>query len=235
MQAYELVLVHTSTLLVSLIAARLFSTHLKRYKDNLLFPSLALALYFLSFAIYYFFIFLLRFPTEEVNLTLRTWVVPMGAFILDPFLPLFGSLFASYTLSPRHGFWLAAPLIALSAYSIITIALNPPLIVEGAGGIAEWIVPPEANRAIIADIFVSAFVCSYLGFYTASVKARDDRIKGLLLTVGFILITYLVHFEENFGTGTMLYLRRALILVSVIMVHLGFTASFRRSKKSRGS
>jgi hypothetical protein len=223
MEPYMLILVHVFTMLIVLFSAHLFYVHIKRYRNNLILPSLYLALYFLSFAVYYFFIFLLRFPTEENNLTLNTAIIPLGAFVLDPFLPLFSSLFASFTLSPKRGTQFSVPLVALSIVSIVLIMLNPPIVTEGAGGITEWSVPEGANIAIVIDIVVSLIVCAYMAFYTMTVKDRTSIAKGLLLTAGFLLVSYLVHFEENFGLGSAIYIRRALILIALLIINIGFT------------
>ena len=222
MEAHELILVHVFTFAIFVLSTYLFSLLFRRYRENLLLPSLFLSLYFLSLAIYYFFIFLLRFPTEGRNLALLTRAVPLGAFVPDPFLPLFGSLFASFTMSPKKGKFMAFPIVGAALFSMILIILNPPITSVGSGGFLEWVVPQGASTAIWIDISLSLLVVGYLLSYTLMVHGKRDRIKGILLSIAFALLTYLVHYEENFGSGSVLYVRRVLILLSLLILYLGF-------------
>ena len=112
MNLATLILFNTPTLLIFIVSLYLFFKLFKRYRENMAFPTLLLALYSLSLAILYVFVFMLRFPTEEMNLATKTIVVPLGVFLASAIAPFFSASFATLTIRPKYGKYLSIiPLI----------------------------------------------------------------------------------------------------------------------------
>jgi hypothetical protein len=55
------------------------------------------------------------------------------------------------------------------------------------------------------------------------IRSREQKIKGIALSLSFFALSYLIHYQENFGAGTLLYMRRILIFVVIFFLHSGFT------------
>jgi len=219
---YELVLTHIFTLAVVDLSAYLFVQLFRRYRENGMLPSLFLSLYFLVFSIHYLFTFLLRFPTETKNLAVVTAIIPLGAFLPHAFHSLLGALFASFTLSRKKSRLLALPIVAAALFSAALVALNPPVMSLGPGGIPEWVLPPGAHVAMWIDLSLSLLVVLYLTVYTIVIEGKRDKAKGAMISVAFAALTYLTLYADPAGSSGMIYIRRVAALLALVLLYLGF-------------
>lgn len=223
MDLYTLILVHISTFMISLVGFYLFFKLFKRYRENTLLPTLFLALYALFLAIEYVFTLLLRFPTEEVNIAHTTMLIPLVVFVTNLSAPFFSASFAALTLAPKYGKYLTVVPLILTICSLTLIFIYPPVWQTAKGGIVELVVHENAITAIWITIIVSFIAPIYLIFYTIIVKGRENKLKGFLITVSLFVLAYLVCYQENFGAGAAIYLRRIFILIAMSVLYLGFT------------
>jgi len=218
-----LVLVHVSTTLISLLGFYLFYKLLNRYLSNLRLPSLFLALYALTIGILYLLVLFLRFPTEENNIASISPLIPLGVFVAQATAPFFSAAFASLTIHPRYGKYLAVIPFILTAYSVVLIVLNPPIFMEAHGGITELVCHENTIQAMWITLTVSLIAPIFLLYYGIVVRDHNARVKGIILSASFFLLAYLIHHQENFGAGSRLYIRRMLIFMAIFLLNVGFT------------
>jgi hypothetical protein len=91
------------------------------------------------------------------------------------------------------------------------------------GGNIELVVHENAITAIWMAVIVSFIAPIYLVFYTLTIKGHKNKLKGFLVTVSLFVLAWLVYYQENFGAGTVIYLRRIFILIAILVLYLGFT------------
>jgi len=216
-----LMLVNVSTALISVLCFYLFYVLFKRYRDNFLLPTLFLSLYSLTIAIQYVFVFLLRFPSEENSVAMMTPIVPLGIFIAQAIAPLFSASFASLTIHPKHGKWLVALFLALTLYCVALIILNPPVFAEAYGGIVELVCHENTISAMWLTLCLSLVAPAFLIYIV--IRHKEQRVKGIVLSLSFFALSYLINYQENFGAGTLLYIRRILIFLAMFFLYSGFT------------
>ena len=223
MNLSTLILVNTSTLLIFIVSLYLFFKLFKRYKKNIAFPTLFLALYSLSLAILYVFVFMLRFPTEEMNLATKTIVVPLGVFLASAITPFFSASFAAFTIHPRYGKYLSIIPLILTLYAVTLILLNPPVFEVAQGGVVELVAHENTITAMWITFVVSLLAPFALVCYTVIVKGFENKAKGFLISASLFALSYLISYQENFGAGSILYVRRIIILLAILVLYLGFT------------
>ena len=148
---------------------------------------------------------------------------PLAVFVTNLSAPFFSASFAAFTLYPKYGKYLTVVPLILTICSLTLIFLYPPVWQTAKGGIVELVVHENAITAIWITILVSFIAPIYLAFYTIIVKGHKNKLKGFLVTVSLLALAYLVYYQENFGTGTAIYLRRIFILIAILVLYLGFT------------
>jgi len=218
-----LFLVNISTVLIAILGFYLSYLLFRKYSNNLLLPTLFLSLFSMVIGILYVFVFLLRFPSEEDSIAMMSSIIPLGVFISQAVAPLFSASFAALTISPKHGKWLAALFLALTLYCVILIILNPPLFAEAYGGIVELVCHENTIHAMWITLGISLIAPAFLVYYAIIVRSKEQRAKGILLSLSFFALSYLINYQENFGTGTLLYVRRILIFIAMVLLYVGFT------------
>ncbi|MDY6986274.1 MAG: hypothetical protein SVE93_07780 [Candidatus Thermoplasmatota archaeon] len=218
-----MIMVNVSTALISVLCFYLFYVLFKRYRDNLLLPTLFLSLYSLTIAILYVFVFLLRFPSEENSVAMMTPIVPLGVFIAQATAPFFSASFASLTIHPKRGKWLVALFLALTLYCVALIILNPPVFKEAYGGITELVCHESTVSAMWLTLCLSLVAPAFLIYYTIVIRSKEQKVKGIVLSLSFFALSYLIHYQENFGAGALLYIRRILIFIAMFFLYSGFT------------
>lgn len=222
MNLSTLILVNTSTLLIFIVSLYLFFKLFKRYKKNITFPTLLLALYSLSLAILYVFVFMLRFPTEEMNLARKTIVVPLGVFLASAIVPFFSASFAAFTIRPKYGKYLTIVPLILTLYAVTLILLNPPVFKVAHGGVVELVAHENTITAMWITFGVSLFAPFFLAYYTIIIKGFENKAKGLLISASLFALSYLINYQENFGSGTVIYIRKIFILIAILVLYFGF-------------
>jgi hypothetical protein len=217
-----LIVVHISTILISALCFYLSHLLFKRYRGNLMPPTLLLFLYVLTIGVLYVLVLMLRFPSEENSIAMMTPVLPLGVFIAQSIAPFFSASFAALTLHPRYGKWFIAVPLILTAYCVVLIILNPPVFAEAYGNVIELVCHENTISAMWITLGISLIAPAALIYYAIVIGSREQRIKGVVLSLSFLALSYLIHYQENFGAGTLLYIRRILIFVAVFFLYTGF-------------
>lgn len=112
------------------------------------------------------------------------------------------------------------------------IILNPPVFAEAHGGVIELVCHENTVSAMWATPGMSLIAPIALLYYAFVIGSAEQKTKGAVLSLSFFALSYLIHYQENFGAGTLLYIRRILIFIAIFFLHSGF-AMPRRFKKSR--
>jgi hypothetical protein len=191
--------------------------------SNLLLPTLFLSLYSLTIGILYAFVFFLRFPSAENSVAMMTPVVPLGVFISQATAPFFSASFAALTLYPKRGKWFILLSLFLTLYCVILIILNPPVFAEAYGGVMELVCHENTVSAMWVTLCLSLAAPVFLVYYSIVIRPKEQKIKGVMLSISFFALSYLIHYQENFGAGALLYVRRVLIFIAMFILYSGFT------------
>jgi hypothetical protein len=221
MNELELVLTHATTLAIALVTAVLFYEMVTKYKENRSALLFFLMMYFLFFSIDYVLILLIRFPTEALATAYPILLVL--TFLIGRSKSFFSAMFGIYTLTPRHGKVISILPLALVTMIIVLIILNQPVWIKTRSGIAEAVMNESAIPAIWISIALDLIAPLCFFAYSAVTPDKKSRIKGLIISLSFFCLLFLIDFQESLGALLPLYMRRMLILASVILLYFGFT------------
>jgi len=216
----NLIIVQSLTIAIALVAAFIFYRLFRRYREIPSAPALFLMLYFLFFSLDYFATFLLRFPNEADSIALAYPIIPFLTFIIARSKPFFSAMFGIFTLSPKHWKKLAIVPAAMVLLIVALLISYPPFFGEAAYGLGEWVIGARSVVYISIAMALIAPLC-FLA-YSFMVKDRKSRTKGLIIGITLLFLAFLVDFQEPLGTMLPLPVRRALVLVSIIVLYEGF-------------
>jgi uncharacterized membrane protein YidH (DUF202 family) len=212
-----LLIIQLSTLLIISIGA-LFLTRIWPFRKDRLFGTLFS--FILCITVLYILVFLLRFPTSDINLVQRTgMLIPLSIFLFEAFVPFTGSLFAIHTIRPKfRKVWIYLLLILIGIY-IVIMAIYPPIYNEEA---EEWVlvgVTAYYLYVLVAMMFVP--VGLFLFNLTKSKEGTDRRISGFLFA-SFLMYAILGQLCDPLGLFPPIGPRRVLIALSLLLLYIGF-------------
>jgi hypothetical protein len=218
----NLIIVQSLTISIALVAAFIFYRLFRRYREIPSTPALFLMLYFLFFSLDYFATFLLRFPNETDSIALTYPIIAFLTFIIARSKSFFSAMFGIFTLSPKHWKKLAiAPAVMVLLIVVLLISF-PPFFGEAAYGLGEWVIGGGARIVVYISIAMALIAPLCFLAYSFVVKDRKSRTKGLTIGITFLFLAFLVDFQEPLGAMLPLPVRRALVLVSIIVLYEGF-------------
>ena len=223
MEFQELITIHICTLIVIVISLLLGYKLWKRYQNTPLTGSLFIFLYVLSIAVTYIATFLYRFPTPEVNLVQSTGVlIPAIGVSGYGFVPYLGALFSIYLTEPR-GKWLWVALVSLiEALYILPLMFALPAYVEVRPGVFEWIVAGIAADTMYLTLLIAAVPVVFFIAFTIKSRDKKDRAKGIMLSISFAMLGFLVTACDGIGGYVPMGIRRVFIAIAVVLLYLGF-------------
>ena len=213
-----LLIIQLSTLLIISIGA-LFLTRIWPFRKDRVFGTLFS--FILCITVLYILVFLLRFPTSDINLVQRTgMLIPLSIFLFEAFVAFTGPLFAIYTIRPKfRKVWIYLLFILVGIY-IVIMAIYPPIYNEET---EEWVL-----AGVIASYYLYVLVAMmfvpvglFLFNLTKSKEGTDRRIS-VLLFASFLMYALLGQLCDPLGLFPPIGPRRVLIALSLLLLYIGF-------------
>jgi hypothetical protein len=132
------------------------------------------------------------------------------------------TLFAILTLKPRHmKFFCSLPVTVAVVHCLMFGIFGEILLLVGEGFV-EWF-PSTPLKVSMIIVAMMAFVPALLSFvYGMSVQTFRQKVSGLTLTIGLLMLAYFTFVSDNFSIAPALLYRRICITVGIFVVYLGF-------------
>lgn len=214
LELWELIAIHLSTLLL-ILTSSIFLVKLSPLKSVGVFRYLFC--FVSSVTALYILVFLLRFPTPDLNVVEYTRMLfPFMVFFMEGVVPLFGSFFGLETVGIKHKRWVEAIVLAVVLIYLVLLFLIPP---EFDG--REWVLSGNAARYFYVVIFLM-FLPVILFLYNA-IKSNPgtDRRIAIIIFASFLMYTVFGSFFDPLGIGPFA-VRRLLVAVSLVFLYIGY-------------
>jgi len=209
------VLWQLTALLITILSFTVFYIYIRRYRESLSNLSLFMALFFLVLGLRYLFAFLLRVfvPIGSPPAWYGTLLYGI-AVACNGLLPLPAIFFALETFRPGSGRRYGMIPIVISMAYLLTLVLYPPHVVETTLGIYEYVLSTISRYFAYA-----AFSLSFLPAVIFSAFAMMDKTKrSVMYAIGFFTIAYFAEFADPFGLPPVIYVRRAMIVLGLLLI-----------------
>ena len=132
------------------------------------------------------------------------------------------TLFAILTLKPRHMKFFCALPVAVAVVHCLIFGIFGEIILPAGEGLVEWFPSAPLKISMIA-VAIMAFVPAFLFFvYGMSVQTFRQKVSGLTLTIGLLMLAYFTFVSDNFSIAPTLLYRRICITAGIFVVYLGF-------------
>lgn len=213
------VLWQLTAFLIAILSFTIFYTYIGRYRESLSDLNLFLALFFLALGLRYLFAFLLRVfvPVGSQPVWYGTMLYGI-AVACNGLIPIPAIFFALEIIrsgsSRRYG---AVPIAIVVAY-LLTLLFYPPHVVETTPGVYEYVLSPVSRYFAYA-----AFSLSFLPpviFFAFAIRDKTKRNRSLMLATGFLLIAYFAELADPFGLPPVIYVRRSMIILGLVVIFL---------------
>jgi hypothetical protein len=195
MVSVEILVTQILTVLVAVVALIIGLKLFKKYKKTEVSTPIFLSIYSFCVFLTYFFVFLFRFPSPEVNLAEKTIAIPIIVYLSLGLQAFFALAFTIDMIRPYKLKWLAIPFVFLLLY-LISIFLEFPIKVLVSPGIYEWITSELMDKTSIIPVVMAYIPVGFLGFYSIKMPRKEERIKGLWLLAGFFMMATFSNFFD---------------------------------------